>query len=117
MVHHTTLGASLFGDLQVVGIGEDGLIQVAVPLQQPPLDLKKKWVILLEDGLGPGDGHLADGSDLIVCAYLFHMGVCDGIGVVDKDILVVISFDAQGGKGIHQRPKILGGGRGQERLD
>lgn len=56
---------------------------------------------------GPGGGHVRDGPLLIVGAHLLHVGVGDGVGTVDVNILPMVGLQSQGGDGLHEGGEIL----------
>ena len=115
--HHPPLVAPPVGDLQVKAVGKDGLIPARTVLLQPLPGPEQNVVLLLDDGLGPGGGHIRDVPHLIVGAHLLHVGVGDGIGAVHIDVLPVIGLQPQRGHGLHQGLKILRSPVVQQGLD
>ena len=105
--HHAPLVAAPVSDLQVVAVGENGLIPAGTVLFQPGPGLQQLVVLLLDDGLGPGGGHVRDGPLLIAGAHLLHVGVGDGVGAADVNILSMVGLQSQGGDGLHEGGEIL----------
>ena len=114
--HKVPLGAALGGDLQIVVVGEDGLIPVPPPLQQPLLHRAEHVPLLLQNGLGPGGGHLVKGEDGVAPAHLLHVGLGDIVGIPGVDVLSVIDLCTHRGEPVQNGGKVRRGGGGQQHL-
>ena len=94
VVHHAPLVAPLPGELQQHQVGEDHLVVLAPPLQHVPLGPAEDLVVLLEDHLAPGQGHVRDGGLPAGEAGPPQVVPGDGVGLVGVHPVVVVGLEA-----------------------
>ena len=82
-------------------------------VQHEALGPEQHRVVLLQDHLDPGGGHIGDGALDIAAPHPLHVHVGDEVALVDVDVLPVVGLEADLRDGLGQGGQVVGGRGGQ----